>query len=77
MGYSLANYHEHTLSSMIRNAPDGEIHDDIDGQPLHLSVDSETNSIRIARSPVDAKVIHTFWFAWVAFHPDTDIYTPK
>jgi len=28
----------------------------------------------VVEAPPDAQVAHTFWFAWAAFHPQTDIY---
>jgi hypothetical protein len=30
--------------------------------------------VSVVRAPDDAQVVHTFWFAWAAFHPDTEVY---
>jgi hypothetical protein len=56
----------------IRNRG-GFIEDTIGGQPLRLEADATTNTVRIVQAPADAQVVHTFWFAWFAFHPQTQV----
>ena len=58
----------------IRNAADGLVRDSIEGQAVVLSAGPDGESVRIVEAPTDALVVHTFWFAWVAFHPDTEVY---
>jgi hypothetical protein len=58
----------------IRNAPDGLVRDLIDGEAVVLSVGPDGESVRIVEVPAKALSVHTFWFAWVAFYPGTEIY---
>ena len=59
----------------IRNAPDGIVRDSIEGEPIVLSAGPDGESVRIVEVPTEALSVHTFWFAWVAFYPDTEIYS--
>ncbi len=59
---------------MIADSPGGRIEDTIDGQLIVLEATSDPSTVRIIESPADGRVIHTFWFAWYAFHPETEVY---
>jgi len=59
----------------IRNAPDGIVRDSIEGQTIVLSAGPDGESVRIVEAPPEALGVHTFWFAWAAFYPDTEIYS--
>ena len=59
----------------IRDAPGGLVRDSIDGKTIVLSAGSDGESVRIVEAPTEALSVHTFWFAWVAFYPDTEIYS--
>ncbi len=52
------------------------LRDEVGGGAIELAVDRETQSVRVVSFPENAQVVHTFWFAWAAFHPDTDVYKP-
>ena len=56
----------------IRAADGGRLTDTIGQATVVLQADE--HSVRIVESPADAQVVHTFWFAWVAFHPDTHLH---
>jgi len=60
----------------IQQAPEGTINTTIGGQPVILKAD-EDGEVQIVSVPEDALVVHTFWFAWAAFHQGTDIYQPE
>lgn len=60
--------------SEIQRAPNGVVRDTIDGQTIVLESNAQTNSARVVQMPANAFVAHTFWFAWVAFEPDTEVY---
>ena len=60
--------------SEIRKAPGGLVRDTIDGEPIVLHADPESGSVRVVEAPAEAMVIHTFWFAWAAFYPETEVY---
>ena len=59
----------------VREAPEGRLSDVIEGDKLVLEVEPGSGNVRISQTPPDAEVLHTFWFAWYAFHPDTQLYT--
>jgi len=58
----------------IVGSPGGRIEDTIEGQHVVLESAGGTGTVRIAEVPDGAKALHTFWFAWYAFHPDTQVY---
>ena len=60
--------------SEIQRAPDGVVRDTIDGQTIVLEADGQTGAVRVVEAPAKAFVAHTFWFAWVAFEPETEVY---
>ena len=58
----------------IRRADDGLVRDTIGGGTIVLQADPDGESVQVVEAPTDVQVAHTFWFAWAAFHPQTDIY---
>ena len=58
----------------IEAAPGHEINDEVGGQTIKLRADGDGSGVTIVEAPKQAQVVHTFWFAWSAFHPETDIY---
>lgn len=34
----------------------------------------EAGGVTVVEAPTDARIVHTFWFAWAAFHPDTSVF---
>ncbi|MHC4415550.1 MAG: DUF3179 domain-containing protein [Planctomycetota bacterium] len=58
----------------IHDAPEGVVRDAIAGGTVVLRADPATGSVRIMEAPDDALVVHTYWFAWAAFHPETEIW---
>ncbi len=59
---------------LVTGAPGGRIEDTIEGQRVVLESAGGTGSVRISELPEGGKVLHTFWFAWYAFHPGTEVY---
>ena len=39
-----------------------------------LASDPGSPGIAIIESPADAQIVHTFWFAWAAFHSGTTLF---
>ena len=35
---------------------------------------SHVTGVRVIHLPRGARAVHTFWFAWAAFHPETEIF---
>jgi hypothetical protein len=58
----------------IRRAADGLVRETIGGGTIVLQAAPDGESVQVVEAPADAQVAHTFWFAWAAFHPQTDIY---
>ena len=58
----------------ILAAPDGLVRDAIGGETVVLQAGSDGKSVRVVEAPAGAHTVHTFWFAWVAFHPETAVY---
>ena len=54
--------------------PVAQTGDTIGGEVLVLQADAESGSVRVVEAPAGAMVIHTFWFAWAAFYPETEMY---
>ena len=57
----------------IAQAPGGTVRDSIGGQTLVLESGAD-GGVRIVQAPQDAQVVHTFWFAWAAFYPQTEVW---
>ena len=62
--------------SRVIDSPDGRLLDTIGGGTVELVAEGGRDSVRVAAAPDDAKVVYTFWFAWAAFHTDTQVYMP-
>ncbi len=66
------------IAEMIRATEsgdgDGRFEDSLGDATFKATVDPMNRAVRIDALPPGARVIHTFWFAWVAFHPDTQVY---
>jgi len=52
---------------------DRRIEDTISGQEVVLTID-EHGGVAVEQMPEGAKIVHTFWFAWSAFHPETAVH---
>ncbi len=57
----------------IAAAPGGRIDDALGGGRVVLEA-SGVGGVRVVEVPTGAEVLHTFWFAWYAFHPETGVY---
>jgi len=52
-----------------------ELKDELGGTVLTLSWDAKGENVRIVSASGEEIVgLQMFWFAWVAFHPDTEVY---
>ncbi len=58
----------------IARGDQGRIEDELGGHTISLEASRDPNQVTVVSAPDDARVVHTFWFAWVSFHPDTTIY---
>ncbi len=70
------NYKAYPFSELQKSR--GIIRDNVNGQDLLIHYNKKEESAYI--TDTDNKIVTTttlFWFAWVAFHPDTEIYSDK
>lgn len=58
----------------IMTTEEGQVRDRIGDGVIELRADAETGEVTVRQAPEDAQVVHTFWFAWYAFHPETEIW---
>ncbi len=63
--------------SDIYKSSGGRVEDRFGDGRVVLEHDGLPGSVRVVEAPEGAQVVHTFWFAWYAFHPDTLIYQPS
>jgi hypothetical protein len=49
---------------------------ELDGQRFKLVYDGQHKSLRVASADEGVQWMYAFWFAWYAFRPHTDIYSP-
>ena len=57
----------------VERAPSGRLEVPIGDHWVVLASDSRTQEVAVIDSPEGAQIVHTFWFAWAAFHPDTTL----
>ncbi len=60
----------------IRQADGGTISEDLGDSQIVLKA-YRNGGVAVVNAPKDAMVVHTFWFAWAAFHPGTSVYGQK
>ncbi|MHC4996189.1 MAG: DUF3179 domain-containing (seleno)protein, partial [Planctomycetota bacterium] len=53
----------------------GTLHDTLAGRPVTIRIQPD-RTLTVTQAPPDAQITHTFWFAWQAFWPDTEVYSP-
>ncbi len=59
----------------VERSPDGRLEIPIGDRRVVLASDPGSPGIAIIESPADAQIVHTFWFAWAAFHPGTTLFS--
>jgi hypothetical protein len=47
---------------------------ELDGKRLKLVYDGQHKSLRVAQADEGLQWMYSFWFAWYAFRPHTDVY---
>ena len=78
MGISIGGKHKVYPFSELAKVNSGTLKNDFSGQQLQLTFDAENRDGVIKDSKGDVlPSINTFWFAWYAFYPDTEIFKAK
>lgn len=57
----------------VKAMPDGTLTDLLGPSRLMISADRD-GGVRVIEVPPETQVAHTFWFAWAAFQPKTEIF---
>jgi hypothetical protein len=52
----------------------GSVADRFAGRPVRVAYDSE-NQVFDVEAPAEVEIVEGFWFAWMAFHPESSVYT--
>jgi len=52
----------------------GSVREEFDGEPVRVTYDPDTQVFDVD-APDDVEVIEGFWFAWIAFHPGSSVFT--
>ncbi len=60
------------LEAVRKDATEGVFKDELADGVVQLSVDDE--SVQVVQTPAGAQAVHTYWFAWYAFYPKTELY---
>ncbi len=61
----------------IRRSKGHAVTDDFKGAGRVVLTATSSGQVDVVELPRGAQVAHTFWFAWVAFHPDTTLYVAQ
>jgi len=54
----------------------GEVRERFDGEPVRVAYDPESQTFDV-EAPGGIEVIEGFWFAWIAFHPNSSVFTAE
>ncbi|CAN5857731.1 DUF3179 domain-containing protein [soil metagenome] len=63
------------VSAFAKSNGPAEILDEVGGQPITIRYNPKASSLRVVNAGDDVEWMYSFWFAWYAFHPDTEIYS--
>jgi hypothetical protein len=58
----------------VRSAPGGRVVDRFGGAVVELAAGAAAGDVEVGEAPGDARVVHTFWFAWAAFHGGGEVW---
>ncbi len=61
----------YTLDAIARAG--GVLEAAVEGGTVRIAVDEKAERVHVIEAPSYAQVIHTMWFAWYAFHPETEL----
>ncbi|NAY90764.1 DUF3179 domain-containing protein [Muricauda sp. JGD-17] len=76
LGVSINGVHKAYPFSELKKVNSPELRDTIRGEPISILFDIESNSAElIYNGKLDHQSVTLFWFAWIAFHPNTAVYT--
>jgi hypothetical protein len=54
----------------------GAVEDRIDGRRVTVRFDPAEETFRVD-APAEVEIVEGFWFAWMAFHPESSVYVAE
>ena len=75
LGVDVSGAHRAYLGSILTSVG-GQIVDAFKRSKIRVRYDSQSSNF-IWQAPDDVKVTDSYWFAWKAFYPSTDIWQPS
>ncbi len=76
LGVSIAGSHKAYPFSRLEHSGQSRLEDSLGGAALTILWDAEAYSaVALDENGKELPTVQGFWFAWYAFHPDTEIYT--
>lgn len=48
-----------------------------DGKSITIYYDGYADSLRVEKADAGVRWMYSMWFAWYAFHPETEVYSPE
>ena len=75
LGVAVGGKHRAYLGSILTREG-GRIVDELEGRKIRVAYDSDSATFQW-QVPDDVSVTDSYWFAWKAFHPDTDIWNDQ
>lgn len=62
------------VTEFRKSASPHELDQVLDGHAFSLSYNPQAGSLRVVKADKGLRVLYAFWFAWYAFHPETELY---
>jgi hypothetical protein len=65
-----------TASAVLAGAKDGVLRTVVAGKVVELAVDPVSQSMHVSSAETGVEWAYSFWFAWAAFHPESELFMP-
>ena len=75
LGVSVGNHYKAYVERDLARQP--EVIDELSGRRFTIRYDRSTRTIKAVDPPQEVATLYTFWFAWAAMHPETDVFEPS
>jgi len=64
------------VAALSEAGEDGRMEQELDGRSFTVRVNPKAESLRIEQAEGGLQWVYSYWFAWAAFHPQTEIHKP-
>ena len=65
------------VSAVLAGSKDDTFRTSIAGKEFELKIDPESGAVRVASADADVSWAYSFWFAWHAFHSDSELFSAE